>query len=241
MKEGRRISTRFAVGLALLLALVRVQGAGAQCLSQQVSWWSGDGMAEDVAGPNEGTLRNGAGFGPGRTGLAFQLDGVDDHVEVPDSDSLDFNGRTQSFTVAAWVFRRSTGAPHVIYDKTTTGPPFIGYRLAVVGDRVILRTDDSRDLKLNCGEGQGAVVTANTWHHVAGVFSPGKSRVYLNGVLQAACDYPGDGQFQNSVRPKIGAFTSATGGFLAGALDDVRIYNVALSDKDIEALAKPCP
>ena len=200
-----------------------------------VSRWQGEGNADDSHGGNKGTL-NGAGFAPGKIGTAFSLDGKDDYVEVPDADNLDFAGRDKSFTLAAWVFRKSMGAPHVIYDKTTTGPPFIGYRLAIIGDRVILRTDDQQDRKFNCGENQGAPVTANVWHHVVGVFAAGESRVYLDGVQQTTCNYPGTGKFQNSMRPKIGAFTSATGGFFAGLLDDVRIYGSALSGSEIETL-----
>lgn len=227
-------------GLFLCFAFAFAREVGGQCLSQQIAWWSGDGTAEDVTGPHEGTLKNGAVFGPGRSGLAFQLDGVDDYVEVSDAPGLNFDGKVQSFTVAAWIFRRSGGTPHVIYDKSTPGPPFIGYRLAIVGDHVILRTDDFRNLAFNCGEGKGAVVSPNTWHHVAGVFSPGLSRVYLDGILQTSCNYPGAGQFQNNVKPWIGAFTSATGGFFNGVLDDVRIFGTALSDTDVKALAKPC-
>lgn len=238
--DGRRLA-RLTGGLTLLFALALAQAAGAQCLSQPLSRWAGDGTAEDSCGTNKATPRNGAGFGPGRQGLAFSLDGVDDYVEVPDAPSLDFDGQSHSLTVTAWIFRRSTGAPQVIFDKTSPGPPFVGYRLAVIGDRVILRTDDWKDLKLNCGEAQGAVVTANTWHHVAGVFSRGESRVYLDGALQATCKYLGDGKFQNDVPARMGAFTSATGGFFNGTLDDIQIYNRALTSEDIEALARPRP
>lgn len=48
-----------------------------------ISWWSGNGSANDIIGANNGTLVNGTSFAPGKVGQAFSLDGVDDHVFVP--------------------------------------------------------------------------------------------------------------------------------------------------------------
>src|SRR5262245_15525608 len=57
-----------------------------------VSWWRGEGNANDSVGSNHGALRGGTGFGPGRVGQAFAFDGVDDWVFVPDSASLRLTG-----------------------------------------------------------------------------------------------------------------------------------------------------
>ncbi|MBI3415922.1 MAG: immunoglobulin domain-containing protein, partial [Verrucomicrobia bacterium] len=53
-----------------------------------IAWWPGDGNANDLAGTNHGTLRNGAGFAPGIVGQAFALDGVDDFVSIPHAAAL---------------------------------------------------------------------------------------------------------------------------------------------------------
>ena len=55
-----------------------------QPLPGLVSWWPGDGHADDVAGGNHGTLLNGATFAPGVVGQAFSFDGVDGYVEIGD-------------------------------------------------------------------------------------------------------------------------------------------------------------
>ena len=55
-----------------------------------VTWWNGDGNANDIVGANNGTLINGTSFAPGKVGQAFSLDGVDDYVEIPHSESLNF-------------------------------------------------------------------------------------------------------------------------------------------------------
>lgn len=65
-----------------------------------VAWWPGDDTANDLAlAANHGQLINGATFGPGVVGRAFNLDGVNDRVDVPDAPSL----RLQRFTLAAWI------------------------------------------------------------------------------------------------------------------------------------------
>ena len=59
-------------------------GSGPQ---DYVSWWRFEDNANDEAGLNNGTI-NGATFVDGKFGKALQFDGVDDYVEIPDSDSL---------------------------------------------------------------------------------------------------------------------------------------------------------
>ncbi|MEW6161049.1 MAG: immunoglobulin domain-containing protein, partial [Verrucomicrobiota bacterium] len=71
------------------------------CLAEPpglVSWWSGNGTPADVTAINHGTLRNGVSFGPGVRLQGFEMDGLDDHVFVPDSASL----RLKSVTVGGW-------------------------------------------------------------------------------------------------------------------------------------------
>src|SRR6266540_6067871 len=66
-----------------------------------VTWWPGDGSAEDVQGGHDGTLTNGATFAPGMVGDAFSLDGVDDFVSVPDSPDWNFGSR--AFSIDLWL------------------------------------------------------------------------------------------------------------------------------------------
>ena len=73
--------------LSALVGLTFVPAAGAQvCVPPppgMVSWWPGDGNANDIQDGNHGTLRNGATFAPGKVGQAFSLDGVAASVDVP--------------------------------------------------------------------------------------------------------------------------------------------------------------
>src|SRR5262249_49576875 len=64
-----------------------------------VSWWPGDGNANDIVGTNNGTLQGGATFAAGEVGQAFSLNGVNNFVSVPNSDTLNPTG---PFGVDLW-------------------------------------------------------------------------------------------------------------------------------------------
>jgi hypothetical protein len=99
------------VGFVLLLLVSVGRFAAAQtCLeppSGLVSWWPGDGDANDIIGPNDGTLQGGTTFAPGMVGQAFRFDGIDDHIRVPHHPSLNL---ASALTIEAWINSPSTGA-----------------------------------------------------------------------------------------------------------------------------------
>src|SRR5204862_3772869 len=66
-----------------------------------VSWWRAENNAADFTGSNNGILQNGTTFATGMVGQAFNLDGNDDFVDVPDSASLD--AISSAITVEAWI------------------------------------------------------------------------------------------------------------------------------------------
>jgi len=66
-----------------------------------LSWWTGGGTPNDAIGINHGTLKNGALYGAGEVGQSFDLDGVNDYVEVPDNDAWAFGDN--EFTIEFWA------------------------------------------------------------------------------------------------------------------------------------------
>src|SRR5216117_3142664 len=92
--------------VAIFVLAVVHQGFAQTCTpppSGMLSWWTGDDSAADLVGPNDAVLLNGATFSTGKVGKAFNLDGLDDRVDVADDASL--NPGTGSFTIDAWVFK----------------------------------------------------------------------------------------------------------------------------------------
>jgi hypothetical protein len=87
------------------LALLQGVPAHASCTpypARIISLWKADNNADDSLGSNHGTLYNDAGFGVGKFGLAFALDGIDDTVLVNASSSLNVGAAT-GMTIELWI------------------------------------------------------------------------------------------------------------------------------------------
>jgi hypothetical protein len=77
-----------------------------------------------------------------------------------------------------------------------------------------------------------ASLPVNTWSHIATTYDGANQRFYVNGVLVGTT--PGAGSItvsNGSIR--IGGDASSTGEFFHGLIDEVRLYNRALSAAEI--------
>ena len=48
------------------------------------NWWPGDGNTNDIQNSKNGSLQNGTSFDTGKVAQAFNLDGGDDYISIPD-------------------------------------------------------------------------------------------------------------------------------------------------------------
>ena len=101
-----------------------------------VSWWPGDGNADDIWGGNNGTLQNGVSFVAGEVGQAFHFDSASTQfVEIPNSNNLNFE-RTDPFSIDAWIRTAETAVNEFIFAKRLPSSPFTGYGLLVNNGQV---------------------------------------------------------------------------------------------------------
>jgi hypothetical protein len=155
-------------------------------------------------------------------------------VVVPDSPSLSVTG---AITVAAWVRRNVTTSPvyEPIVEKWDSSPVAQrGYflRLGVDG-HVVFAVLGGGGTNSNTAPST-PVVPANTWTHVAGVYDIGMMVVYINGVAYGSKS-PGNGPGDGTSPLEIGRNSSQS---FPGWIDDVRIYDRALSAAEIAELAR---
>jgi len=198
-------------------------------------WWKLEGEAPalvfDYSGhANHGTPRGNPQVVPGHDANALHFDGIDDYVEIPHSNILSVNNEV---TVAAWINAERLSGPGGAewqgilakgesprsYSFYTTTAGVLHFSTAGVGSTSTL------------------LVTTNEWTHVAAMVVGGVHRYYINGTFAGeggtGIVLPGT---TDSAPVRIAATQEASRQFL-GAIDDVRIYNKALSSKEIKVLA----
>jgi hypothetical protein len=196
------------------------------------AYWNAENGAIDVTGNgHDGTFLGNAGtVASGPFGNAFTFDGVGDFIDI--GDELDLG--TSDFTLSAWT----KGDPAMdpwgrIFDKGFAS----GYAL---GKRSFTNTIGSEFLASG-SQGNGFGTTSdlidNTWHHVAVTKSGTTLTIYADGDAENSETV--SGATQTSSLPLLIGFNPGEGiqGYWKGLLDELRIYDRALSPGEIAALA----
>ena len=239
----------FSVGAALLALCSCVSFAAADsCVeppSQLVSWWPGDGDADDIVGDNQGTLHNGVTFAVGVVGQAFSFDGVDDFVSVPHEASQNIR---EALTIDAWIMKkgpcqRLNCIVLMKEDVSAPGEQALRYGLLIFDEGGIAPARAS--LSLNTGIWEDVVISNtvlqdNVWYHVAGTYDGSTARIYVNGTLENSVEKTGLVLPSTGGAIKIGQESAvedpAGPEFFNGLIDEVELFNRALSAEEIAAL-----
>ena len=203
-----------------------------------VSWWSGEGNANDIAGPNNGNLSGGVTFTNGEVGQAFSFNGTNTYVKVPDSPSLRL---THELTIEFWVRRQDLQANDVIVEK---GGDFTrGVQNYGVG---IVRAQEGNYLSFWFAGGvrESISITDLNWHHIAVVAHNGDAdpTFYVDGVPQPVTRRVGPGTlvlYPSTAALHIGAQVDPISGwnyYSKALVDEVSIYNRALAASEIQSI-----
>ncbi len=196
-----------------------------------VSWWTGDGNANDSSGnANNGALQNGAAFATGKVGQAFSFNGNRQYISIPHSESLN---QSQEMTVEGWV--RLAELPSNVWGTVITkdNPDSGPYHLLIQQDgSVTWEVLISGWVDINSGPNR---ISPGEFSHVAGSYnaSTGAFCVYVNGI--ATCAQLSGPMRTNSNAIKIGG-DLYNGRFFKGEIDELSIYNRALSASEIQAI-----
>ncbi len=215
----------FVVVLGLVLA--SVTSAADPSL---IGWWKFDGDTLDSSGlANHGTANGNSTFIAGTVGSqALDFDGTDDYVSVPSSSSLQL---TSALTIAGWIKANSWDSGNDVdpIARKGEGNPN-SYQFAVVDGRATLYLDGGE--ADDDGFEGNTPLNAGQWYHVAATWDGLTVRIYVDGVIDnEPSDLRGD-PIGTDTRPfYIGGRAGADS--LDGALDDIRIYDHALSHGEI--------
>jgi hypothetical protein len=207
-----------------------------------VAWYPFDGSAEDMSGNgNNGTVY-GAILGTDRFGNAnksYSFDGVDDYIDL--GDKPEFDGRDTQ-TISLWFFVATKGSGGssdmrpILSKWKTWGSPVKNAFLIDAGEVSI-------GLRVSSDSGSTQVKTKNyflnKWHHIALVFDRGNISVYLDGQLENEESFDSTSLSDSSERLLVGNYYKIYNPAYKtfhGSIDDIRIYNRALSNSKIKTL-----
>ena len=201
-------------------------------LAGLVGWWkldetSGAVAADSSGNGNSGSLQGHPAWRPvgGRIGGAIELNGHGDYVRINNKAPFDITGQV---TVSAWVNIRSV--PQEWTGIVTKGDT--AWRLSTASAQNAFHFGLAPQDFLN-GHLQ---VSPGAWHHVACVYDGQAMSLYVDGNLDAS--RPRSGPIGSNQFPVcIGENMELTGRGWDGLIDDVRVYNCALSKSRIQALA----
>jgi hypothetical protein len=215
-----------------------------------VAWWPADGNADDSVGGHSGTLVNGTTFAEGKIGQAFSLDGVDDTIDLGPGNIIGTGN--SPFTISTWMYstRRPTGLYFFTFRFNQDTQFFTAFDsdFIVSGDYVVSTfRGASHQWLYPIDETQ----ILNHWAHVVVVYNGGdKSSAdsfihYINGVQLTGTpvDLGGVGGNCGLNDNVIGSDNSgpdpcgnAGFAYFKGLLDELQIYNRALSPAEIQSI-----
>lgn len=190
-----------------------------------IDWWPADGNAQDIVGGDNGVLIDGCTYAPGEDGQAFQFDGTSGYVALANS----IFGLPAPWTVCLWVYRQQTpqSSAALLSDGIYTlkleqlnGAHEVGMSELGVADWVFTNSS--------------YVVPLETWTHLAFVSNGSSTTLYVNGVQTGVLNAS-----MAVGRKSLGAADLNSMGYtdyMEGRLDDVMIYDKALSGSQIQAI-----
>jgi hypothetical protein len=215
-----------------------------------IGWWKmdecqGSTLFDASGNGNNGTLivgaagsqtaigtceTSGSAWANGKTGKyssSLNFDGTDDYVNIaePSNNSLDAN----TISVSAWVKLSSIGQQMSFLNKqgSTTDRSYIIYMEADNKPRMAASVN---------GTGFTAAIattslTTGQWYHITGTYDGANVKIFVNGKLENAVAMSGN-IFNSAGGVQIGRIASPA--YLqAGQIDDVRVYNYALTDQQV--------
>ena len=196
--------------------------------ANMVSWWTGDGHADDIYGGNSGTWGGTAAYGIGEVGQAFSFDGSNS-VSVAHAANL----MPTALTVDVWVY------------PTTAGPGFT--RILEKGGYNGIGGGTGYDLLFNVGSQRAqfevwngpnhqdvastSSIPLNTWTHIAATFDGSTMQIYVNGVSEGSLG--GVTMTPNTLPLTFGRASRGQFDFFTGQIDEIEIFDTALSPSDI--------
>lgn len=175
---------------------------------------------------NNGEAKGAKWTSNGKFGGAYEFDGKDDYVLVPDSPDWDFG--TGDLSVAFWFTKSNTNRAHAMSFGTDQNNLSFNFDDGLYGSWVYWM-----------GSGTPHVWTKNSyhdgkWHHLAFVRTGGAFKLYMDGECVDQVELASNIKITGPLI--VGAGSSTGGWWWNGTIDEVMVHNRALSESEVKQI-----
>jgi hypothetical protein len=211
-----------------------------------VGYWPFNGNANDVSGNNLNGTVTGASLTTDRNGnsnSAYSFDGVNDFISVPANIIFTQNPISYSF----WFNKSGSGNPcngNETFQAIFSTGNYSQSRDVVLSQGNDRRIGIQRSIPSGCPNESmlSTNYTLNNWNYAVVIYEANLVKVYLNGIFigssPVSCSVTATNTtcFIGASKPSIWACIA----YFNGLIDDIAIYNRALTPQEITNLYTPC-
>lgn len=191
----------------------------------------GDVASDSSGNKNNGKLMNDPKWVDGKIGKALDFDGAQNHVIVPNSDTLN---PTDAITLAAWIYPRGfTANGNGILTKEVQYILGLNWPQGANAQKLNLWLNIGGWILFADGE-----VKKDSWNHVAVTYDGSTKKLYIDGKMISKVDQKGKiNTSANNILIAQGNIGVGQQAF-NGIIDELAIFNVALTESEIKESMK---
>lgn len=196
-----------------------------------VAWWGFSGNANDSSGNNNNLTVNGATLTADRYGNANSAYSFDGSSSYLTNSALSYTfSQSGAHSISFWINRTSTSDGVAMMSGSNASSNFI-WLIQSDASKIVYGTNKQG---FSWTWATGTTYTTGQWNHYVAVYSNQSMNLYRNGVLVATNTNAYTGTAQAALPIYIGRAIS--GGYIAANIDDVGIWNRALTTSEINQL-----
>lgn len=213
---------------AVSITVTNTAGSGGLVAAYSFNEGSGSTVADQSGNGNSGSIFQATWYTAGKFGKALSFDGSNDYVSVPDSNSLDVN----RLTMEAWVRPTANSGWRTVLMKENGNEMAYGMYACESSNRPSgwVRPNPTSGSSKSAAGTSG--LPLNTWSHLATTYDSSSLKLYVNGNLVRTVAV--NGNLYTSTNPLKFGGNAVWGEYFAGQIDEIRIYNRALNQSEIQ-------
>ena len=188
-----------------------------------------DGNANDLSGNYSGTPTN-VSYGVGEFDLAGVFNGSSSGINLPSSLNTSVIDATGAFSISMWINANDISTIQYLFCSNTANNVDIGINANNQGAGKIVWTIYNTSYSYLIST---TTITTNTLYNIIVTYNNGLSELFINGASQGTITKT---LVENSIEPTLGYRNTGGSVRFNGEMDQVRIFNKALDQNDVDIL-----